>query len=56
MSSKEPVSDSDLLLLMSKIISLREQVAQAKLRAHQLKRNERPTFRTWTRRRAQKRR
>jgi hypothetical protein len=34
---KEPISDADLLRLMSDIISLRERVAQAELRAHHLK-------------------
>ena len=34
----EPVSDADLLRLMSEVISLREQVAQAELQADGLKR------------------
>lgn len=35
---EEPASDADLMRLMSEVISLREQVAQAELHAHQLQR------------------
>ncbi|CUT11354.1 hypothetical protein BF49_2434 [Bradyrhizobium sp.] len=53
---KEPISDADLLRLMSDIISLRERVAQAELRAHHLKQTSlHPSDNSSTTRQVQKR-
>jgi hypothetical protein len=57
MALKALRSDADLLRLMSEIISLREQVAQAELRAHHLRQaHARLMSISSTKRRGQKRR